>query len=295
LFGHVSYHFHYLHPERIQTVRRGISITKAVLMPAATYEVSEGIGIITLNRPEALNAINAALSSDVGNALEAAAADPAVQVVIVTGRGRAFCVGADLKELDQKRSLEAAGHPEWGFAGLVQHWVDKPVIAAVNGFALGGGTEIVLAADLAVAADTAVFGLPEVKVGLLATAGGVVRLQQQIPLKRALELTLTGDHIDAGTALELGLVNRVVPVERVLDEALALAGRIASNAPLSVRHTKRMIHRTWRGGSDWNPAWTGEDPWQVNAEAMATVFATSDAAEGTRAFSEKRPPRWEGR
>ncbi|MGY1846569.1 MULTISPECIES: crotonase/enoyl-CoA hydratase family protein [unclassified Blastococcus] len=267
----------------------------AAAEPAARYEVRGHVGLITLDRPAALNAVNAALATAVGEALEQAAADDQVRVVVVTGTGRAFCAGADLKELAAQRSVAADGHPEWGFAGLVRHWIDKPVIAAVNGFAMGGGTEIALACDLVVASSGAVFGLPEVKRGLLAAAGGVVRLQRQVPLKRALELALTGDGVDAATALEWGLVNAVVEPEQVLDAALELAGRIAVNAPLSVRHTKRMLHRTSGGGSDWDESWTGTDPWRANEEATATVFASADAAEGPRAFAEKRDPRWVGR
>jgi crotonobetainyl-CoA hydratase len=262
--------------------------------PAALYEVRDGVAIITLNRPAALNAVNSALATAVGEGLEAAAADPDVRVVIVTGTGRAFCAGADLKELAQQRPIHAEGHPEWGFAGLIRHWSDKPVIAAVNGFAMGGGTEIALSCDLVVAADTATFGLPEVKRGLLAAAGGVVRLQRQLPIKRAMELALTGDGIDAATAESWGLVNRVVAAESVLDEALALARRIAVNAPLSIQHTKQMIHRTANGASDWNPDWAGEDPWQVNQEATRAVFDSDDAREGPRAFAEKREPNWSG-
>jgi crotonobetainyl-CoA hydratase len=263
--------------------------------PLARYEARDGVAIITLNRPYALNAVNADLSTAVGEGLEAAAADPAVRVVVVTGAGRAFCAGADLKELAQQRSILAHGHPEWGFAGLVRHWIDKPVIAAVNGFAMGGGTEIALASDLVVAAETATFGLPEVKRGLLAAAGGVVRLQRQLPLKRALELALTGDAVDAATAEEWGLINRVVPAGQALEAALELAARIAANAPLSLLHTKRMLYRTTGGASDWNPDWAGEDPWAVNQEAVQAVFSSSDALEGARAFAEKRLPKWQGR
>jgi crotonobetainyl-CoA hydratase len=263
--------------------------------PAARYDIREGVGIITLCRPEALNAVNAELSTAVGESLEAAAADPDVRVVVVTGTGRAFCAGADLKELAKRSPVHAHGHPEWGFGGIVRHWIDKPVIAAVNGFAMGGGTEIVLACDLVVAAETASFGLPEVKRGLLAAAGGIVRLQRQLPLKRALELALTGDSVDAATAAEWGLVNKVVPVEEVLDAALALANRIAANAPLSVQHTKRVLHRTAVGASDWNAAWVTEDPWVVNEEASRAVFDSEDALEGPRAFADKREPRWAGR
>lgn len=263
--------------------------------PPARTEVRDGICLITLDRPEALNAVNAALSTAVGQALERAASDPQVQVVVVTGEGRAFCAGADLKELAAGRSVAAEGHPEWGFAGLVRHWIDKPLIAAVNGYAMGGGTELALACDLVVASSEASFGLPEVKRGLLAAAGGVVRLQRQLPLKRALELALTGDAIDAATAARWGLVNRVVEPDAVLGTAWELARTIAANAPLSVRHTKRMMHRGTAGGSDWNPDWTGEDPWEANETATRQVFSSSDALEGPRAFAEKRTPRWEGR
>jgi crotonobetainyl-CoA hydratase len=262
---------------------------------AATYEVRGSVALITLNRPRALNAVNAALSTAVGAGIEAAAADDDVRVVVITGSGRAFCAGADLKELAQRRPVHADGHPEWGFAGLAQHWIDKPVVAAVNGYAMGGGTEIALACDIVVAAESAAFGLPEVKRGLLAAAGGVIRLQRQIPLKRALELALTGDAVDAATAAAWGLVNRVVPDAEVLASALELAERIAANAPLSLRHTKQTIHRSVAAASDWNPAWSGEDPWAVNDEATGVVFASDDALEGPRAFAEKRAPRWTGR
>jgi crotonobetainyl-CoA hydratase len=159
---------------------------------------------------------------------------------------------------------------------------------------MGGGTEIALACDLVVAADQATFGLPEVKRGLLAAAGGVIRLQRQIPLKRAMELALTGEAIAAQTALDWGLVNRVVPVGEVLGAALALADQIAANAPLSVRHSKQMLYRTASGVSDWNQGWGDDDPWAANTEAIRAVFASGDALEGPRAFAEKRAPHWEG-
>ena len=269
-------------------------MTETEAEPAALYEVRGRVAIITLNRPSAMNAVNADLSTAVGEALEAAAADPDVRALVITGTGRAFCAGADLKELSQGRSINAEGHPEWGFAGMIQHWVDKPVIAAVNGFAMGGGTEIALACDLAVAADTAKFGLPEVKRGLYAAAGGVIRLQRQIPMKRALELVLTGEGIDADTAAEWGLINRVVPAGSELDVTLELAELIAANAPLAVQVSKKMVHRTWPGASDWNSDWTNEDPWDANDEALGVVFASNDAVEGPMAFAEKREPRWSG-
>lgn len=269
-------------------------MTETEAEPAALYDVRGRVAIITLNRPGAMNAVNAELSTAAGEALEAAATDPDVRAIVITGTGRAFCAGADLKELAQGKSIHAEGHPEWGFAGLIQHWVDKPVIAAVNGFAMGGGTEIALACDLAVAADTATFGLPEVKRGLYAAAGGVIRLQRQIPMKRALELVLTGEGIDADTAAAWGLINRVVPAGSELDVALELADLIAANAPLAVQVSKKMVHRTWPGASDWNSDWSSDDPWDANDEALGVVFASHDAMEGPLAFAEKREPRWSG-
>ncbi|WP_026917476.1 crotonase/enoyl-CoA hydratase family protein [Gordonia shandongensis] len=267
----------------------------AAQSPAALYEVRGGVAVITLNRPDAMNAVNAALATAVGRHLEQAADDPDVRVVVLTGSGRAFCAGADLKEIAQGKSIAADDNPEWGFAGVAQHWIDKPVIAAVNGFAMGGGTELALACDLVVAADTAVFGLPEVKRGLIAAAGGVIRLQRQLPMKRALELALTGDGIEASVAREWGLVNRVVPADEVLDAALTLADSIAANAPLSVQYSKQAMYRMQSGASDWNQAWGAEEPWAVNGELGIKVFTSKDALEGPRAFAEKREPNWQGR
>ncbi|WP_424936328.1 MULTISPECIES: crotonase/enoyl-CoA hydratase family protein [Bacteria] len=262
---------------------------------AALYDVRGRVALITFNRPSALNAVNAPLSTAVGAGLERAAADPGIHAVVVTGAGRAFCAGADLKALARGESLTAQDHPEWGFAGLTRHWIDKPVIAAVNGYAMGGGTEIVLASDLAVAADDAVLGLPEVTRGLIAAAGGLIRAQHQIPLKRALEMALTGDPITATTAQEWGLVNRLVPSGEVVGAALALAARIAENAPLAVRRSKALIHATASAAAGWDPTWTATEPWAANQAAMAEVFASSDAVEGARAFAERRRPDWTGR
>lgn len=256
---------------------------------AALYEHRGGVALITLNRPRNLNAVNSALSTAVGAHLEHAEGDSNVQVVVITGNGRAFCAGADLKALSAGEDTGADGHSEWGFAGYTQHWITKPTIAAVNGFALGGGTEIVLASDLAVVDEKAALGLPEVKRGLFAAAGGVIRLQQQIPRKVALELALTGRPLSAHEGKELGLVNRVAASGTALDVALELAGQIAANAPLSIRESKAMIHRT-ASSSDW-----GLDAWNWNAEAITRVFGSEDAKEGPLAFAEKREPRWVGR
>ncbi|WP_337110449.1 crotonase/enoyl-CoA hydratase family protein [Prescottella equi] len=256
---------------------------------AALYERRGCTAIITLNRPQALNAVNADLSTAVGMLLERAESDGDVRVIVLTGAGRAFCAGADLKALGSGASTDAEGHPEWGFAGYVQHWVSKPTIAAVNGFALGGGTELVLASDLAVADEHAQLGLPEVRRGLFAAAGGVIRMQQQVPTKVALELTLTGAPITAARAQELGLVNRVAPAGTALQVALDLASAIAVNAPLAVTTSKSMIHRTAHA-PDWGP-----EAWGANAAAMQVVFSSADAKEGAAAFAEKRQPVWQGR
>jgi crotonobetainyl-CoA hydratase len=258
--------------------------------PAVAYERLGHVGVIRINRPDAKNAVNAAVATGIGRALQEADADDQVRVAVITGSGDAFCAGADLKALGRGESLDDPDHPEWGFAGYVRHYVDIPTIAAVNGFALGGGTELVLASDLAVLDPAASLGLPEVKRGLMAAAGGVIRLQRQVPLKVALEVALAGEPIDAARAVELGLANRVSAPGAALDEALDLAERIAANAPVSVRESKRMIHRTAVLGSDWD-----DDAWQLNNRAMGRVLRSEDCREGVRAFAEKRRPEWAGR
>jgi crotonobetainyl-CoA hydratase len=242
--------------------------------------------VLTLNRPASLNAVNTALAAALGNALEEAATDPAIRAVVVTGNGRAFCAGADLKELAAGVHT-AIEHPDWGFAGMVRHWVAKPVVAAVNGLALGGGAEIVLACDLAVADPTATFALPEVRRGLAANGGGVLRLHRQIPPKIALGLALTGDAIDAATAARWGLVNQVSEPGRSLEVALELAQRVARNAPLAVEATKRLVHRAQPRDDSWDTGF-----WRRNDDELTTLLRTDDAQEGARAFAERRDPRW---
>jgi crotonobetainyl-CoA hydratase len=259
--------------------------------PAALVEHRGHVLVITLNRPHAMNAINAAVSAIVGEALVRAQEDPAVWVVVLTGAGsRAFSAGADLKALSRGESVAARGHPEWGIAGYVRHAISKPTIAAVNGFALAGGMELVLASDLAVAAESATFGLPEVARGLFAAAGGVFRLQEQIPHKIAMEMMFTGEPIDARRALSLGLVNRVVPDGTVLDAALALAEKICDNAPLGVQASKRVATGLTDGT---RPAET--DAWLRSDQEIAHVKASQDFKEGTEAFVQKRRPVWRAR
>jgi crotonobetainyl-CoA hydratase len=247
--------------------------------------------VITINRPEARNAINAAVSTAVGDAIDQAQQDPDVRVVIITGAGdKSFCAGADLKALARGENLMDREHPEWGFAGYVQHFIDKPTIAAVNGAALGGGTELALASDLVVAGESAKFGLPEVKRGLIAAAGGVFRIAEQLPRKVALELMFTGEPMTSADALRWGLINDVVPDGTELDAALALAGRISVNAPLAVQASKRVAMGVDDG------VITGDEPgWARTMREIGTLIRSEDAREGPLAFAEKRQPVWKAR
>lgn len=263
----------------------------AVEAPGALVERRGHVMVVTINRPEARNAINAAVSIGLGDALEEAQKDPDVWVVVVTGSGdKSFCAGADLKALSRGENIGHPDHPKWGFAGYVRHFIDKPTIAAVNGTALGGGTELALASDLVVAGESAKFGLPEVKRGLIAGAGGVFRIVEQIPRKVAMQMMLTGEPISAADAQRWGLVNEVVPDGTVLDAALALAERIAVNAPLAVQASKRVA----RGADDG--VVTDEEPdWKRTMREAVAVFGSEDAKEGPLAFAQKRQPVWKAR
>jgi crotonobetainyl-CoA hydratase len=225
--------------------------------------------------------------------LKSAENDPQIRVVVITGAGDAtFCAGLDLKALARGEALKPDNRVEfdWGFAGLVKHAISKPLIAAVNGSAFGGGTEIVLACDLAIAVETAEFGLPEVKRGVVAGAGGAIRLIKQLPQKIAMEVLLTGEPLSAQRALDLGLINALVAREQLLDAALVLAGRIAQNAPLSVQATKRIA----LGISDGVFA-DEAAAWQRNKAEAAVLMQSEDSREGPRAFAEKRQPVWKAR
>lgn len=243
------------------------------------------VGIITINRPEARNAVSDEVSRGIEAALDEFEADDDVWAVVVTGKGSTFSAGADLKMVARGAGAEIATK-RGGFGGITAREFPKPLIAAVNGPALAGGFEIVLRCDLVVAADDASFGLPEVKRGLFAAAGGPFRLARRIPLATATEIVLTGDPIDARRAHDLGLVNRLVPSERVLDEAIALADRIAENGPVAVRNSLKML----REAVDLTEA----EAWPRSGELAVEVFATKDAIEGATAFTEKRAPRWTG-
>ena len=258
---------------------------------AALVERRGNVMVITLNRPEARNAVNAALSTALGDALAHAQDDPKIRAVVITGSGdKSFCAGADLKAIARRENIFHPEHPEWGFAGYVSHFIDKPTIAAVNGTALGGGTELVLASDLVVAEERAVFGLPEVKRGLIAAAGGVFRIVDQLPRKVGLELMFTGEPLSADDALRWGLINQVVPDGTALTAALALAERIAVNAPLAVQASKRVAY-----GVDDGQLPAEADGWRRTMREIGTVLRSEDAKEGPRAFAEKRAPVWQAR
>ncbi|MFI5034591.1 MAG: crotonase/enoyl-CoA hydratase family protein [Acidimicrobiales bacterium] len=241
------------------------------------------VELLTINRPEARNAINRATAEAIDAALDAADADDAVRVVVLTGAGdKAFSAGMDLKAF-------AAGEVPFtahGFGGVTRRTMAKPLIAAANGAALAGGFEIMISCDLVVAADHARFGIPEVTRGLVAGAGGLIRLPKRVPLPVALEMALTGDPIDAERAYDLGLVNRVVPGDQVVEAALALAERIVANAPLAVQTSKRVMHQTVE--------LTEAQAWLVNDEAFGAIGRSADALEGAVAFAEKRAPNWRG-
>jgi crotonobetainyl-CoA hydratase len=211
--------------------------------------------------------------------------------VVITGAGdKSFCAGADLKAIARRENLYHPDHGEWGFAGYVHHFIDKPTIAAVNGTALGGGTEIALASDLVVADEGATFGLPEVKRGLVAAAGGVFRIVDHLPRKVAFELLFTGDPISAADAARWGLINQVVADGTAVQAALALAERVTVNAPLAVQASKRVAYGVDDG------VLTDEEPrWARLMNEVRQLFKSDDAKEGPRAFAEKRQPVWKAR
>jgi enoyl-CoA hydratase/carnithine racemase len=264
-----------------------VSDAGADTTPVVLRERRGQVEILTLNRPEARNAVNGAVAKQITAALDDIEHDDEVRVVILTGAGdKAFCAGMDLKAFSEGSAGDISAR-SGGFAGFARRAVPVPVIAAVNAHALAGGFELVLACDLVVAAENALFGIPEVKRGLLAAGGGLVRLPKRLPLAMALELAMTGDSITATRAMELGLVNAVVPAERVMEEALALADRIIANAPLSVRYSRQVTLQAAEVGE--------AEAWDLSDEAARIVFGSEDAQEGPRAFAEKRPPTWRGR
>ncbi|HEY7104280.1 MAG TPA: crotonase/enoyl-CoA hydratase family protein [Mycobacteriales bacterium] len=252
--------------------------------PGVLVERSGGVQVVTINRPHVRNAIDHATAVAIATAMDELDADDDLAAGVLTGAGTAFCAGMDLKAF---LAGERPSTPERGFAGLVEKPPVKPLIAAVNGPAIAGGFELVLACDLVVAADDAVFGLPEVKRGLVAAAGGLLRLPRRVPYHLAMEWALTGEYVPARRAYEVSLVNRIVPRAEVLSEAVALATAVAANSPLALRAAKRTIVES----ADWDAA----EAFDRQREISEPVRSSEDAREGARAFTEKRAPVWRGR
>jgi enoyl-CoA hydratase len=259
--------------------------------PQAAAEAQEvlvredgGVLVITINRPEQRNAMTRAASLAIADALDELERRPDLSVAVLTGAGGTFCAGMDLKRF---LAGELARAPGRGFGGLTEAPPTKPLIAAVEGYALAGGFELVLACDLVVAGTGARFGLPEVKRGLVAKAGGLLRLPQRLPRAIALELVLTGDFLGAERAAAFGLVNRVVGDGEALEAALELARAIAANAPLAITASKRIM--------DEAVSWPVDEWWTRQDVIADPVFDSEDAKEGARAFAERRPPQWQSR
>lgn len=246
-------------------------------------DVTDGIMTITLNRPKAKNAANRALAEGVAAAIDELDSNNDIRVAILTGAGGTFCSGMDLKAFVSGETPAIEGR---GFGGLTEAPPAKPLIAAVEGYALAGGLELMISCDLVVAAEDAKFGIPEVKRGLAAAAGGLVRLPRQIPQRLAMELALTGDFIDAGRAAEMGLINRVVASGTALDGAKELAATICANGPLAVKVSKQVVVES--------AEWSSEEMWDKQTEIVMPIFTSKDAIEGSVAFAEKRAPNWTG-
>jgi enoyl-CoA hydratase len=243
----------------------------------------DGILVVTINRPDAKNAMTKAAAEGIAAAMDRLDSHDNLRVGILTGAGGTFCSGMDLKGFLRGESPSVEGR---GFGGVVQQPPEKPLIAAVEGYALAGGLELMIACDLVVASAAAKFGIPEVKRGLVAAAGGVMMLPDQIPERIAMELALTGDFIDAPRAYELGLINRVTDGD-ALAGAKELAARIVANGPLAVKVSKQVIKQS-RG-------WPMDERYKRQTQLIAPVFVSEDAREGAAAFAEKRAPNWKGK
>lgn len=250
-----------------------------------TFETEGQVALITLDRPERRNAIDAQMTREMRAALARFEADEALRVAILSGRGRVFCAGMDLAAFTDGEAAEILRGPG-RFGGFVAAERTKPVIAAVQGAALAGGLELLLACDMAVAAEGTVFGLPEAKRGLIAGAGGAFRLTRRLPHVIANEMLLTGEPISCETAHRHGMLNAVVPLEHLMPTALEMARKIVENAPLSVQYSRALSQLACDGGE--------EEEWRMNDRVWPEIEASADATEGARAFVEKRAPVWTG-
>jgi enoyl-CoA hydratase len=252
--------------------------------PAVVTERRESVLLITLNRPEVRNAVNGAVAEGLAGALDELDADDALSVGVLTGAGGFFCAGMDLGAF-------VKGESPWfgdrGFAGIAQRSALKPLIAAIEGFAVAGGMEIALACDLIVAAEGAKMGIPEAKRSLIAAGGALLRLPRRMPYHVVMELALTGDTMPAGRFHEFGVVNRLAAPGTAVDVALELAGRLASSGPLALIASKRILQEQFD--------WSSEEMWERQGAISGPVFASEDAKEGASAFKEKRDPVWKGR
>jgi enoyl-CoA hydratase len=260
-------------------------------MAESSYEnillaVDGPVATITLNRPQALNALNAALLGELVDALTKLDADDAVRCIVITGNERAFAAGADIKEMADASSVDMLRRNALARYDAVRK-IAKPIIAAVSGWALGGGCELAMACDMIVASETARFGQPEINIGIMPGAGGTQRLTRALGKARAMELILTGDYLSAHEAHARGLVNRVAPPELYLEEAQKLARRIAAQPPVAVRLAKDAVLKA----QDLSI----EEGLDYERRVFYLLFATEDQKEGMAAFIEKRPPQWKGR
>lgn len=247
-------------------------------------DVADGVMTVTLNRPKAKNAANKALAEGVAAAMDELDSNEDIHVAVLTGAGGTFCSGMDLKAFVTGELPMVAGR---GFAGITEQPPRKPLIAAVEGYALAGGLELAITCDLIVAADNAQFGIPEVKRGLAAAAGGLMKLPKQIPNRIAMELALTGDFISAQRAYETGLINKVVEAGTALAAAQELAAKISANGPLAVAVSKQVVVES----ADWS----SQEMWEKQTALVMPVMTSEDAIEGATAFAERRPANWKGR
>lgn len=252
-------------------------------MSEVLTDIQDGFIVVTINRPEAKNAMTKAAAEGIRAAMEQLDNDNSLNAGILTGAGGTFCSGMDLKGFLRGETPTVKGY---GFGGITEKGPEKPLIAAVEGYALAGGLELALACDLCVANTQAKFGIPEVKRSLVAAAGGVLKLQQVVGKRLAMEMALTGDFYTAQRAYEMGFVNRVTE-GAALDAAMELAATVAANGPLALKATKKIINESYD--------WTEAESWKKQAEITAPVFTSQDAQEGSIAFAEKRKPNWQGK